>query len=42
MNEPAGNGAPNPTRWHVVLAFAPIVLALLALGGLLWFHCGRV
>ena len=42
MNAPAQTGGPNPKRWHFVLAFAPIVLALLALGGLLWFHCGRV
>ncbi len=32
---------PEPTRRHFVLALAPIVLALLALGGLLWFHCAN-
>lgn len=40
MREPADAGGPNPTGWHFVLALAPIVLALLALGGLAWFHCG--
>lgn len=40
MREPAGAGGPNPTRRHYVLTFAPVVLALLALGGLAWFHCG--
>ncbi|MDE3261585.1 MAG: hypothetical protein OYL41_06305 [Acidobacteriota bacterium] len=40
MNRPAGTNGPNPKRWHFVVALAPIVLAALALGGLLLFHCG--
>ena len=40
MNGPADASGPNPKRWHFVVALAPIVLAALALGGLLVFHCG--
>ncbi|MDE2972850.1 MAG: hypothetical protein OXU35_11125 [Acidobacteriota bacterium] len=40
MNRPADARGPNPKRWHFVVALAPIVLAALALGGLLLFHCG--
>ena len=40
MNPAADPGGPNPKPWHFVVALAPIVLAALALGGLLWFHCG--
>ena len=40
MDRSADTGGPNPKRWHFVVALAPIVLAALALGGLLWFHCG--
>ena len=38
---PAGEESRNPTRRHIVLAFAPIALALLALAGLLLFHWWR-
>lgn len=41
MAEPAGKPEANPSRRHLVLAFAPIALAGLALAGLALFHCVR-
>ena len=41
MAEPARKREPNPSPRHFVLAFAPIALAGLALGGLALFHCVR-
>lgn len=32
----------DPKPWHLVAAFAPIALAVLALGGLLLFHCAKL
>ena len=42
MPEPGAERGPDPRPWHLVAAFAPIVLALLALAGLLLFHCARI
>ena len=42
MSETPGDKEPTPGRWHFVLAFAPVVLALLALAGLASFHCARI
>ena len=42
MTEGDTERGPDPHRWHLVAAFAPIVLALLALCGLLLYHCARI
>ncbi len=42
VSDPEPEPRPLPRRLYVVLAFAPILLAGLALAGLILFHCARV